>query len=196
VLGGTWGVQGAFDFSDISASDNQPISGKKSSYTDFFSLGGIIPPQAPYSGSYYGPGPLISATPSSSSMSVSTFSIAMQRTLDAQVYGLRLGPYYELNFCKRWSGRLGGGLNLALVDSKLSYSSGPLVGSASSDGTDFQAGGYVEGLVLFSATRHLGLFAGAQYEYLGTYNRTAGIETSQLDMGSAVSILFGAQWRF
>jgi hypothetical protein len=122
--------------------------------------------------------------------------LAGQRTLDAQVYSLRLGPYYELGFGKRWAGRLGGGLSLALVDTKLSYGSEALVGSASSEGTDFQAGGYVEGLILFSVTPHLGLFAGAQYEYLGTQDRSAGNETAQLDLTGAVSVLIGAQWKF
>ena len=196
VLGGKWGLQAAFDYTDVSISDNQPFSGKKMSFSDVYSLGGIIPPPAPYAGSFNGPGPLISDTPIGSTSSSQTILLAGQRTLDAQVYALRLGPYYELTLGKRWAGRLGGGLSLALVDSKLSYSSGALVGSGSSEGTDFQAGAYVEGLVLFSVTHHLGLFAGAQYEYLGTYDRSVGIETAQLDMTGAVSILLGVQWAF
>jgi hypothetical protein len=196
VLGGTWGLQAAFDFTSVSISDNQPFTGKKMSFSDVFSLGGIIVPQAPYAGSFNGPGPLIGDTPTSSTSSSQAVLLAGQRTLDAQVYALRMGPYYELGFCKRFAARLGGGLTLALTDTKLSYSGGALVGSGSSEGMDFQAGAYIEGLLLFSVTHHLGLFAGAQYEYLGTYDRNAGIETAQLDMTGAVSVLFGAQWAF
>jgi hypothetical protein len=196
VLGGTWGLQAAFDFTDVSISDNQPFTGETTSSSVVYSLGGIIPPQAPYSGSFNGPGPLISDTPIGSSSSSQAISLAGQRTLDAQVYALRMGPYYELGLGKRWATRLSGGLTLALVDTKLSYNGGSLVGSGSSEGTDFQAGAYVEGLVLYSLTQHLSLFAGAQYDYLGTCDRSAGIESAQLDMTGAVSILIGAQWSF
>ena len=196
VLGGTWGLQAAFDFTDASVNDNQPFSEKKTSFGEVYSLGGIIPPRAPYAGSFFGPGPLISATPIASASSSQTILLAGQRTLEAQVYALRMGPYYQLGFLKRFAVRVGGGLTLALVDTKLSYDRGALVGSGSSEGTDFQAGAYVEGLLLFSVTHHLGLFAGAQYEYLGTYDRSAGIETAQLNLTGAVSILLGAQWAF
>jgi hypothetical protein len=57
-----------------------------------------------------------------------TVLITGSRTLDAQVYALRLGPYFEFPFGKHWSGRLGGGQTFNNNDS--------------SEGASFQAGGY------------------------------------------------------
>ena len=195
VLGGDWGLQAAFDFTDVSIHDDQPFNVTQTSVTEVYSLNGITPPQAPYAGSYNGPGPLINATPGQSTTSSQSAWVAGQRTLDAQVYQVRLGPYYELGWGKHWAARLGGGLSLALVDTRLSYD-GASLGSASSEGMDFQAGAYLEGRVLFSVTRHVSLFAGAQYEYLGTQDRNAGHESAQLDLTGVVSFLVGAQWSF
>ena len=202
VLGGTWGLQAAFDFTDILINDNHPRTGTGTLISDAFSLGGIIPPQAPYSGSFNGPGPLLGDTPTET-MTSYTVPITGQRTLDAQIYVLRAGPYCDFLFGKRWSGRLGGGLAMAVADTKYSFNetitigSGRVVNNAgSSSGAEFQAGGYLEGKLLFALTHRTSLFAGAQYEYLGSFSRTAGNEQAQLDMSSAVSVLFGVQWSF
>ena len=197
VLGGKWGVQAAFDFSDVSISDNQPFTGTQTMYSDSFSLGGIIAPQAPYAGTFNGPGALISATPGRS-ISSEPILLPGQRKLDAQVYALRLGPYIELPICRRFAGRLDGGLTLAVAETSFSYSSQGFVGSASgsSDGADFHAGGYVEGDLIYVLTQRVSLFAGAQFEYLGNFTRTAGTEQAQLDLGSMCNFLVGCQWRF
>jgi hypothetical protein len=202
VPGGKWGLQAAFDFTDVSIHGNHPLTGTGMLISDAFSLGGVVPPQAPYAGSFNGPGPLLGDTPTETTTPYAV-PIKGQRTLDAQIYALRAGPYYEFFFSKRWSGRLGGGLALALADTKYSFNEtitfagGEGVNNAGSkSGVEFQAGGYLEGKLLFALTRHTGLFAGAQYEYLGTFSRNAGNEQAQLDMSSAVYLLFGVQLRF
>ncbi len=132
-----------------------------------------------------------------------TLLITGTRKLDAQVYALRLGPYFEFPVWKRWSGRLGGGLVLAVADLQYSFNEIIAYGggqvqnnSGSSSGADFQAGAYLEGKLLFAITPRLSLFAGAQFEYLSTFSRNAGSEQAQLDMGSVVNVLFGGQWSF
>lgn len=202
VLGGKWGLQAAFDFTTISIHDNQPLTGTGTLISDAYSLGGVIPPLAPYSGSFNGPGPLLGDTPTRTTAS-ETVLITGWRTLDAQVYALRAGPYYEYLFGKRWSGRLGGGLALAVADTKYSFNEtihfggGQTINNAdSSEGAEFQAGGYLEGKLLYALTPRTSLFAGAQYEYLGTFSRAAGNEQAQLDMSSGVSVLFGVQLNF
>ena len=98
---------------------------------------------------------------------------------------------------------MGGGLALAVADTKfdfnetIAFGSGQTVNNAgSSSGAKFQAGGYLEGKLLYAVTSTTSLFAGAQYENLGTFSRTAGGEQAQLDMGGAVYVLFGVQLSF
>jgi hypothetical protein len=202
VPGGKWGLQAAFDFSDISIHNNDTLTGTGTQISDAFSLGGAIPPLAPYAGSFAGPGALLGDTPNRTTAS-DTVLIAGRRTLDAQIYVLRAGPYYEFLLGNRWSGRLGGGLALAVADTKytfnetIAFGSGSVINNTgSSSGAEVQAGGYVEGKLLYAVTPGTSLFAGAQYENLGTFSRSAGGEQAQLDMGSAIYFLFGVQLSF
>ncbi len=202
MLGGKWGLQGAFDFTTISVNDSQPVSGTATFISDAYSLGAVIPPLAPYSGSYNGPGPLLGDTPTRTTAST-TMLVTGQRTLQAQVAAFRAGPYYEFPMGKRWSGRLGGGLVLAVADTQYTFNETVAFGNGfvfknagSGSGAEFQAGGYLEGKLLYAITPDTSLFAGAQYENLGTFSRNAGNEQAQLDMGSAVYVLFGVQFGF
>ena len=201
VWGGKWGLQAAFDFSDVSICDKGSVTGPGTLISDAFSLG-VMAPEAPYAGTLDGPRPLLGDTPTRTTASDAVLGTG-RRTLDAQLYVLRAGPYYEFLLGRRWSGRLGGGLALAVADTRYSFDetitfgSGLVVNNAgSSSGAEFQAGAYLEGKLLYAVTRRTSLFAGAQYEYLGTFSRTAGNEKAQLDMGSAVQVLFGIQLSF
>ena len=202
VLGGQWGLQAAVDFTTISIHDNHPLSGTGTTISDAYSLGSVTAPLAPYSGSFNGPGPLLGDSPTRTTAS-ETVLITGQRTLDAQVYALRAGPYYEYAFGTRWSGRLGGGLVLAVADTSYTYNETinfgggqSLNNAGSSEGASFQAGGYVEGKLLYAMTPCTSLFAGAQYECLGNFSHNTGNEQAQLDMSSAVYVLFGVQFNF
>ena len=203
VLGGKWGLQAAFDFTTISIHSGQPLAGTGTLVSDAYSfgaLGPVTPPQAPYAGSFSGPGPLLGDTPARTTSSQSVL-ITANRMLDAQVYALRAGPYFEFPFSRRWTGRLDGGLALAVADTQYSFNEkiangGNLAVNNSGSGAEFNAGGYLEGKLLYAVTHRASLFAGAQYEYLGTFSRNAGNGQAQLDMGSAVNVLFGVQWRF
>jgi hypothetical protein len=202
VLGGKWGLQAAFDFTSVSIHNSHPFSGTGTTISDAYSLGGVTAPQAPYAGSFDGPGALLGDSPTRTTTS-ETISITGSRTLEAQVYALRLGPYFEAPVWKRWSARVGGGLVLAVADLQYSfnetitYGSGQVINkSGSSSGADFQTGAYLEGKILFAINPRLSLYAGAQYEYLGTFSRKAGGEQAQLDMSSKIGVLFGAQWNF
>jgi hypothetical protein len=202
VLGGKWGLQAAFDFTAISIHDSQPLSGTGTTISDAYSLGGVSAPQAPYTGGFNGPGPLLGDSPTRTTASESVL-ITGSRTLDAQIYALRLGPYFEFPLGKHWSGRLGGGLVLGLANLEYSYNEtisfggGPTFhNNGSSDGASFQAGAYLEGKLLYAVTPSTSLFAGAQFEDLGTFAHNAGNEQAQLDMSSTVNLLFGVQFNF
>jgi hypothetical protein len=202
VLGGQWGLQTAFDFTAISIHDHQPLFGAGTTISDAYSLDGVTAPQAPYTGSFNGPGPLLKDSPTRTTAS-ELVTIIGSRTLDAQVYALRLGPYFEFPFGKHWSGRLGGGLALGVADTKYSYNEtinfggGQFVHNAgSSEGASFQSGGYLEGKLLYAVTPRTSFFAGVEYENLGTFSHNAGNEQAQLDMSSAVYVLFGMQFNF
>ena len=200
--GGEWGWQGAFDYTSVSVHNQASMAGPATLISDAYALGVVIAPAAPYSGSFYGPGPLLGDSPTRTT-TLDTLVLTGQRALDANIYAFRTGPYYEFHFGKNWAGRLGGGLALGVADMTVSYNetltfgSGPVLNQiGSSSELTVQAGGYLEARLLYALNERLSLFAGAQWEYLGTFAQTAGRTEAQLDMSSAVSVLCGVQWRF
>ena len=202
LWGGKWGFEAAFDFTEISIQDNSTFNGTAMLVSDSYSLGGNIAPDAPYSGSFEGPGTLLGDTPTRST-SLESVMITGHRSLDAQVYALRAGLDYEVPFCKRFSARFSGGLALAVADSKYSFNetatfeSGAVVSRAgSSSGADVLVGGYVDAKLLCALTHHISIFAGAQYEDLGTTSRSVAGEQAQLNLEGSVNVLFGVQVSF
>jgi hypothetical protein len=200
--GGKWGLQGAFDFTAVSINDNQPVTTHGTVISDAFTFEGVVVPDAPYRGSYNGPGPLLGDSPARTT-AAQTVVVTGGRTLDAQVYVLRGGPYYEFKLSERFSGRVGAGLTLAVADMQysfdetLNFGGGNTVrNSGSGSGAEFGAGGYLEAKLLFAMTDHTSLYFGTQYEYLGNFSHRAANESAQLDMSNTVNILLGVQWNF
>ena len=52
--------------------DNSPQTASASQITDTYALGGIQVPQAPYIGSFNGPGPVIGSTPTCAKTAITT----------------------------------------------------------------------------------------------------------------------------
>lgn len=202
VLGGKWGFQAAFDFTEVCINDDGPFIGSANVISDTFVFPANNVPDAPYAGSFEGPGALLGDSPSRST-GLESVQVTGQRTLEAQIYALRTGVFYEHSFWKRLSVQFSGGLAFAVVDGRYSFNENVAFGSgtviqrkARSSGTDFLVGGYVDGKLLYALTPRTQLYTGVQYENLGNYSRTTAGERAQLKLDAAVNILFGVQFRF
>jgi hypothetical protein len=205
------GVEVAFAFSPIAVSDNHLLYGDEKRITDTYSLGGIVPPLAPYQGTFEGPGPLISSSPARMRTFITDHAIVYgKRSLDSDIYLFRLGPYAEIPIYKKLSAILSGGLTLAVADSTFSYNesvtiNGVGTASRSSSGsqTDFLVGGYVGLALSYAISEKVSAFAGFQYQAAGTAvtdSKLVGNSLSQkeavIDLGNAMVVTIGATYKF
>jgi hypothetical protein len=55
----SWGLGAAFNYNNVTIEDDSPVVSSVQQLTDTYGLGGVIPPEAPYNGTFAGPGPLI-----------------------------------------------------------------------------------------------------------------------------------------
>jgi len=205
------GAEAAFGSTSISVSDSHTLKNTSFRTNDTYPLGGIIAPLAPYHGTFEGPGPLIPSVPQSRSTDVLARSATAtgERTLDADVFMLRLGPYLELPLYKRLSVLMNAGLTLASARSQFSWNekvtisdpannidlvSGHRSGSGSQ--TDFLVGWYAGGSLEYALTKRINLLAGAQYQAAGHAVNTRNGKNSLLDMGSSIIVSFGAAYSF
>jgi hypothetical protein len=207
----SFGAEAAFGYSLISIDDSRTLHNTVYRTNDTFGLNGVIPPNAPYNGTFGGPGPVISSEPSSRSTDVLTAAatITGDRSLESHVFLVRLGPYLELPLTDRFSFFINGGLTLGAGYTKFSFhetveisdpaygvtlSSGHRSGSGSE--TDFIVGGYAGAGMSYAMTKQVSLFTTAIYQAAGQVSNSERGKQSVLDMGKSILVSVGVSYSF
>ncbi len=200
-----WGLEGAFGISDLTFRDDRILSGNVARISDAFVLNGITPPVPPYAGPYNGPGSLIGDSPTRTTVSIPGGAmITGQRKLDAVLYELRLGPYFEVPLSKRLSFSLSGGAAVARVESAFEFSDTAAmadigttlsVSGRDSDG-EFLFGGFVGAKLSVAVTEHLNILTGVQYQYLPDFLQSANNREAGLDLGKSIFFTAGVGFTF
>jgi hypothetical protein len=200
----SWGFEAAFGFTDVEVRDNRALSGNATLLTDAYSLGGVVPPPAPYSGSFNGPGALIGDLPTRTLLvTAGGAQISGQRKLDAELYTLRLGPCLEIPMTSRFTARVGAGVAFGFVDSEFSFAEtvtlagGPSVSrSGASQKNDSLLGAYAGAQFSYRVFRSASVFTGAQFQYLEDFKQQAGGKEAKLDLGASVFLSGGLNFQF
>jgi hypothetical protein len=204
ILHAKWGQLGikiGFGYTPIDIHDNTPLGANTETITDEYALGGVIPPGAPYTGSFNGPGPVISSQPDARTVSEAAGGMSLgNRRLDVSLYDFRLGPTVNIPIYKRFSVQAGGGVVMGIADSEFDYVEFGAPGTPSVTGnsshTGLNLGAYGELGFAFKLSSSTSLFTGAQYEYLGNFNQSSSGHSAELDLGSTIFYEFGLQWHF
>jgi len=149
---------------------NQASSDYRLDITDRYNLGGITPPQAPYSGNATGPGPLISNLPSDRQQvdtllntSTADISNSVSTSLSLDSFSLAVGPTKSGSFSSKWHWQASGGmtlnifkwrarqtetLNARIQNGSSSRSSQLASWQDKKSGTEFRVGAYLKGEVI------------------------------------------------
>ncbi len=209
----SWGIEGALNYLNVSISDNQTLLGTVTVQTDAYALNGVVPPDPPYFGTFEGPvpngpnRPVISQDPTPGQGTLTTApggaSIAGERKLEANVYGLRVGPYLDLPISTKLSAGLSGGLALAYLNSKFTFSEtvtipgvGSVPRSGSNSHTELLVGGYAAGTLAYSFSKAWSASVGAQYQILGRSSQTVNGKIAELDLRNSIFVTVGIGYSF
>lgn len=200
-----WGLEAAFNFTPIDIRDTRPVTGNALRTSDAYSLGGIVPPLPPYSGPLTPPGPLLADAPLSRTQTVQpgAVSITGRRELEAELYGFRLGPYFELPLSRHFAAAVSGGLAVGVVDARIRYdetltvgSLGPIRRSGSAAHTTALVGGFASVNLRWNLTETTHLFTGLQYQNVGQFTGRAGDKKAVLELGQSLFWTVGLGFRF
>jgi hypothetical protein len=210
------GLEGAFGYTLLDASDSHTLFSTVNRITDSFVIpGGVsVVPAAPYHGTFFGPGALMSSAPERNTSVISRDAVITgERKLDSDLFIFRLGPYMEVPVYKSLSFLLGGGLTLISANTDFSYKetvtlsdtgqvSDPRAGSGSE--SDFLVGGYVSGTLSYDITHGVGVFCGVQFQSAGRSVTDSRLLNQQpvtrkesvLDFGESLLLVFGVSYSF
>ena len=218
---GSWGLGLGFGYTDISIKDNLTVRSDVLRLTDSFDVTPLIP--------LAGIGPNVNAfsriplaptvvpangLPSRTAVVPSGAIITAARKFDAGLWGFKLGPFIDYPVSRKLSLGLGGGLAVAYLTTKYSFSESttiPSMGtipllrppinntqafSGGGHGEAWRAGIYVDGRVSYSLSQHVDIFASAEFQYLGEVNQRLGGHGVSLDLGQSVFTSLGLCYSF
>lgn len=199
-----WGIEGAFGFTDVTIRDSRPLTGSVNVTSDAYTLNGIIPPVAPYQGTYNGPGAIVSDLPDRTVNTLANgASITGSRELDANLFAFKVGPYVEIPLTERWALNFRGGLALVAVNSEFTYQETTAitgVGESTSSGhgthSDLMVGAYAGGSLSGALSDHFGVFAGAQYQNVGEYAQNLNGRKAVLDLRKSIFVTIGLSYSY
>ena len=202
------GVELGYGYFSASEGLNLAAAGTATLTKDGFGLGGIVPPVAPYAGTFAGPGPLINLNPDPASHTVVTSPAAatFQGTLNTTLHNLRFGPVLEVDLTKRLSASFGAGLSSVFADVGLNYMESvsfsnpaiPALGTTRANDTfaRWRPGVYAELRLNYQITRQIGVFVGGDFQH--NDNMTFGDATHQvtLDLSKTYGLKGGLSFEF
>ena len=201
-----YGFEAAVNYMNLSFKDTSAFSANVSRLTDAYPFTpGTTPPTALYQGSFNGPGFVLGGTPVSSTTALipGGATIVDQRNFDADIWGVRLGPYAEYPLGQNLDLWFSGGLAVGLVDGSASWKEtaslaggGTMVGSGGGSDLGLLWGGYLSAKVSWQLSEHWSAESGVQYQYLGTYEHNFGGQVMQLDLSKSMFITIGLDYSF
>jgi hypothetical protein len=206
-----FGTKLAFGYTGYEFESSGTVSASQSRITDIYSLGGIVPPGNgtgtgyQYQGSYDLPGPVIDEVPTHREVvtNPSAMRASGTRSLDANVWSFKAGPWVELPLGQRFSAQAGAGLAFALVAADLSYNetvsvtgSDDVRHSGGGSASEVVFGGYVETSLNTHLTERLDLVVGAQFMPLTSFEESIAGRPVEIEFGTAWAITLGLSYRF
>jgi len=207
------GLEAALGYTSVSIDDSQTLTYQATRTSDTFSLNGVVPPVPPYAGTFEGPGPLLSSSLNPSGRTVTELADAAtirgDRSIDSDVFTIRLGPYLELPLSRKFALTFSGGLTLGAAHTKFSFhetvsiaepDSGIELDSGQRSGsdwsTDFLVGGYAGASLSYAISETVGVFAGAMFQAAGESINESQTKESVLNLGKSVVVSVGLSYSF
>ena len=170
---------------------------------------GLFPP-AGYQGPHNGLGPVINPTPTAGSSSAvpNAVLVSGSREVNADIFGFRFGPYFELPITKKLSTSVSAGGAVALVHDHVSWTEQLAVNTAtdngywtgqssvSGDSVGATAGFYAGADLNYLLSKGWTLFGGIRFQDAGTYSHHIGQGQVDLNLGQTFTVDLGVGYSF
>ena len=206
----SFGLELAANYLNLSLSDSSTLAANvlRTSYPYAFTPGTVPPaatPHSPYQGSPEGPGFVISDTPGTPTTTtvIGGASIQGNRQFDADIWGLRFGPYLELPVGRRLRLSLSGGLAGGWLDGNASWtetlsvggvSGAPLSGNGHAD--EMLWGFYAGATASYQFSQRWSAVAGVQYQDLQNFNHSFGGRQVEVKLSESLFVTVGVGLSF
>lgn len=201
----SWGLELGVSSLNPRLESREQYGGLAALQVHHYDLGGVVPPGAPYAGTFEGPGPLLGLEPAATRLEATPATTDVRTTLDALLVGAKFGPFLEIPLVSRLHLHLHAGVAALATFTEFQYTETAQVpglpggrftrrGDAQENG--FEVGGYAQVALNYEVTDFLSVFAGGQYLFLGDLELQAGNKAATLESGSAIEAVIGLRTSF
>lgn len=172
--------------------------------TDTYALNGVIPPSAPYTGSFAGPGPLLSDTPIRSQQVIASGgTITGSREITAHLIPFKFGPAASLQLQDRFAVDLSAGLTFAPIFGDFDVTETttvPGVGaskrSVDDDESSILGGFYLDLGIAYQLNQSWSIHATAGCRYLSSFDMESDGVRAELEFDEVYTLGFGISKQF
>lgn len=200
-----WGIEAGISSLNPKLETSDRFTGMVSVRTDSFRLNSIVPPNAPYTGTFQGPGPLLDLNPYASRLDSVSATSNVETALDALLVGIKAGPFLEIPLSDRLQLNLSAGVAglAAFTDFEFEETASvpgipdaTLTRTGEESETSFEVGGYAQLALSYAVTDFLQLFVGGQYLFLGDVEVSGGGKEATIEFSGAFEAVVGLRTSF
>ncbi len=198
-----YGLSFGFGYTDLGLASRNTLTAPVTLTTDTYAIGALIPPAAPAAGTFAGPGGVIPDTPATRVVGPAAATADSRNKIDGRLYGATLGPFMEIPLSERLLAEFSVGLAVARADRRYTYRETVAISgipttlrSGRSEDADWLVGGSLNATLNYRATETLDCSLGFQYQNLGATTQNVNGRTARVDLGQALSVVFGLNWCF
>jgi len=205
------GLEAAASYLNVSLDARSAFSTDVTRATDAYPFAaGTTPPETPpiYQGTFQGPGFVIGSSPSSSTSSTipGGATISGRRSFDADIWGLRLGPQFQIPFFEgghQLNIFFSGGLAMGFLNGSSSFSEMAtlddgtvLTAFGKTHGTKLLYGGYASAGLMLELSNEWNVQLGMLYQNLGRYEQSFAGRSVELNLKESVFMTVGIGFQF
>ena len=202
-----WGARFSLNLLGGDVRSNGDLQASISRLEDTYALNGVVPPQSPWQdGSFQGPGPRISDTPTRAAAPViipGGSTVAGFREVDLFLASADAGVFFTVPITAKLSAGLETGFTLAVASADydfLSITSMPGLPAQTTrgagDDTSLLPGFYVGGNLDYRLNDRWSLHTALRYQYLRSLSVQSGASSAELDFHSAFTAIVGLEFKF
>lgn len=197
----SWGVEIGYGYNPFKVSNTSTASGTVDYLAASHALNGIVPPVAPYSGTFDGPGPVIDLNPSAPLQRSSAATTDFEGTLKSDLHAFKVGLWLDAPIAENWSVALSLGYSSILADSELrvyetfniSNPGIPAVEATDATVSDsgWRNGFYAQLRLNWQFSHQFGAFLGGDIQYNNRYEFTGAGRKVTLDFTGTYGAVAG-----
>lgn len=201
------GADANFGTMEVNIPFNNSVAGSVLRTTRNFGLDGVVPPTAPYAGTFDGPGPVIDSTPNSTTTDTAAAVSTLESRVRSLIYGLQLGPFIEVPLMNKFDLQVRAGVAMMYSSADIEFvertyiadvhtGGAPLPLSATYSNGEFMFGYYAQALFAYEFNYQFRAYVGAAMQGLGSNTINGPGLQATVKADSTYGFVLGVQMLF